>query len=126
MSAPTGVVRFLPPEPRDDKQYSAATAATLGDDGWWRIFVQLTLSRGQNQYPQQPILLQFVVRAERDRFCVRVGDSDVTHEVPFDTSEDLQAIYREALERSKEYFASGLQRFLDETADPSPRKIGFT
>ena len=122
-------MRFLPPEPRDpDAIYTAMGTSKLEKDGWWVAYVQLTLARGEGVYPQVHALFQFRVRVEPDNFTVRIGDSDRCHTTTDGDAAALEAVYKEACERAKEYFTSGLQRFLDETDDSGKTtlRIGFT
>jgi hypothetical protein len=130
LGAPDDRVKFLPPEPRDpDTIYSAMGAAKLEEDGWWVAYVQLTLTRGEGVYPQLPVLFKFGVRVEPDSFAVRIGDSYRRHLIKDGDAAALEAAYQEAQARAKDYFTSGLQRFLDETGKDdqgkTSRKIGF-
>lgn len=126
LDAPTNRVRFFPPEGgTGDQLYSPAGAATPGEDGWWRIIVQVTLSQGPNIIPELNARMLFQVRTELDKFLVQIGDSKVQHAVTVGSPNEMQPIFNEAFKRSQEYLNSGLQRFLDETGSDGTRKIGF-
>jgi hypothetical protein len=130
INAPADQVRFLPPErdPADSEntRYSAIGAARLKNDGWWTASVQVVLTRGQGVYPEIKALLVFHTRVDPDTFTVRIGDSEQTHTISnSDHTTALQPIYKEAYERTKEYFTFGLQRFLDAASKKSERHIGF-
>lgn len=126
LDAPKDRVRFCPPEVDTGVQlYSPYGAATPGEDGWWRIIVQVTLSQGPNIFPELNARMLFKVRTELDKFLVQIGDSKLQHAVTVGTSDEMQPIFNEAFKRSQEYLNSGLQRFLDETDRDGVRKIGF-
>jgi hypothetical protein len=126
LDAPENRIRFVPPEGDEgDKRYSPMGAATPGEDGWWSIFVQVTLSRGQGIFPELHARMLFKVRTEPDKFLVQIGDSKSHHVVTAGSHDELQPIFNEAFHRSQEYLNSRLQRFLDETASDVGGKIGF-
>lgn len=131
LGAPPERVAFLPPEPHDSTPntvYTAMGAPKLGQDGWWVACVRLTLSQGKGVYPEAPVLFQFRVLAETNKFAVRLGDSDRTHTVSNGADATaLEPIYEQAYDLANEYFTSGLQRFLDQSVKAAAaRKIGFT
>ena len=126
LDAPETRVRFFPPEAdTDDQVYTPYGAATPGEDGWWGIIVQVTLTRGPNIFPELNARMLFKVRTEPDKFLIQIGDSKLQHAVTVGSPEEMQPIFNEAFKRSQEYLNSGLQRFLDETDSNGPRKIGF-
>jgi hypothetical protein len=126
LDAPINRVRFFPPEgDTGDHLYSPYGAATPGEDGWWRIIVQVTLLQGPNIFPELNARMLFKVRTELDKFLVQIGDSKLQHAVTVGNPAEMQPIFDEAFKRSQEYFNSGLQRFLDETDSNGVRKIGF-
>jgi len=126
LGAPADRIRFFPPEGgKSDQQYSPIGAATPGEDGWWSIFVQVTLSRGQGIFPELHARMLFKVRTEPDKFLVQIGDSKLQHVVTVESVAEMQPIFNEAFNRSQEYLNSGVQRFLDETDSNRVGKIGF-
>ena len=126
LDAPENQVRFFPPEAdTDDQVYSPDGAATLGEDGWWRIIVQVTLTQGPNVFHKLNARMLFKVRTEPDKFVVQIGDSKSQHVVSVGSPDEMQPIFNETFNRSQEYLNSGLQRFLDETDSDRPRKIGY-
>jgi hypothetical protein len=126
LDAPTNRIRFFPPEvDKDDRVYPPMGAATPGEDGWWRILVQVTLSRGPNIFPELRARMLFKVRTEPDKFLIQIGDSNLQHTVTVGSPDEMQPIFDEAFTRSQDYLNSGIQRFLDETDSNGVRKIGF-
>lgn len=127
LDAPKDRIRFFPPEgDKDDQLLNPIGAATLGEDGWWSIFVQVTLSRGQGIFPELRARMLFKVRTEPDKFVVQIGDSKRQHVVTVGSPDEMQPIFNEAFNRSQEYFSSVLRHFLDETDSNRVGKIGFT
>jgi hypothetical protein len=126
LDAPVNRIRFFPPEgDKSDQLYTPIGAATPGEDGWWRIIVQVTLSQGPNTVNELNARMLFKVRTEPDKFLVQIGDSKSQHVVTVGSPDEMQPIFNEAFNRSQEYLNSHVQRFLDETASNGVGKIGF-
>jgi hypothetical protein len=94
LGAPADRIRYFPPEcDKGDQQYSPIGAATPGEDGWWSIFVQVTLSRGQGIFPELHARMLFKVRTEPDKFSVQIGDSKSRHVVSVGSPDEMQPIF---------------------------------
>ncbi|MDS3859226.1 hypothetical protein RIF25_00255 [Thermosynechococcaceae cyanobacterium BACA0444] len=106
-----------------DTKYTLFGAMHLDDDTFWHIGLQITLFTAPNEYPQQPVLIRFMLKAENDGYRVKITQTDKGHLLHAGNDAEFSGFFNDLQQIIRKNFEVGLQHFLEQSA--SLRTIGF-